>query len=313
VPAVPDPLPIIGQWAPELVLHAAILARNTSQSRDWTPYVQLVHPSVDEGPRRVRGTAGATTAAVGAPVVVLLHGQPGTAGDWYRVVPLLSTDHRVIAVDRPGYTGDPALARDWSGNADALLAMLDGLGIGKVVVVGASWAGGVAIELAVRAPERLHGIVFAASVGGGGAITLFDRLAAVRPLLAIGARVAQHASSSLAAPLSRAAGSRLDEEAVREARLSIAVWRERRVWTAAALEQRFLVRDDELLRAMVPCADIPTVVVQGTRDITLPPRAGIELAAALPNARLIEVPAGHMLSLEEPGTLAAAVRSLTTP
>ena len=37
------------------------------------------------------------------------------------------------------------------------------------------------------------------------------------------------------------------------------------------------------------------------------------LAAALPHARLVEVPAGHMLSLEEPGTLAAAVRSLTAP
>ncbi|HEX4433136.1 MAG TPA: alpha/beta hydrolase [Frankiaceae bacterium] len=265
-----------------------------------------MHPSVDEGPR-----AGGRLSPSAAPVVVLLHGQPGTAGDWYRVVPLLSTDHRVIAVDRPGYSGDPRLARDWAGNADSLLAMLDELGIDKCALVAASWAGGIAIDLAVRVPERLHGIVFAASVGGGGAITLFDRLAAMRPLLAIGARVAQHAAVSLAGPLSRAAGSRLDEEATREARLAIAVWRERRVWTAAALEQRYLVRDDELLRATVPYADVPAVVVQGTRDITLPPRAGVELAAALPRARLVEVPAGHMLSLEEPVTLAAAVRSLT--
>ena len=265
-----------------------------------------MHPSVDEGPRALRRV---TTSP--APVVVLLHGQPGTAGDWYRVVPLLSSDHRVIAVDRPGYSGDPRLARDWAGNADALLTMLDQLGVEKCALVAASWAGGVAIELAARVPQRLHGIVYAASVGGGGAITLFDRLAALRPLLAIGARVAQHAAVGLAAPLSRASGSRLDEEAIREARLAIAVWRERRVWTAAALEQRFLVRDDELLRATVPYADVPAVVVQGTRDITLPPRAGVDLAAGLPRARLIEVPAGHMLPLEEPSTLAAAVRSLT--
>jgi 3-oxoadipate enol-lactonase len=262
-----------------------------------------VQLSVDEGPRRASSSP--------APVVVLLHGQPGTAGDWYRVIPLLSTDHRVIAVDRPGYSGDPRLARDWAGNADTLLAMLDQLGVQKCALVAASWAGGIAIDVAARVPNRLHGIVFAASVGGGGAITLFDRLAALRPLLAIGARVAQHATVSLAAPLSRASGSRLDEQAIREARLSVAVWRERRVWTAAALEQRYLVRDDELLRATVPYADVPAVVVQGTRDLTLPPRAGVGLAAALPRARLVEVPAGHMLSLEEPGTLAAAVRSLT--
>jgi 3-oxoadipate enol-lactonase len=265
----------------------------------------LVHPSVDEGPRRETSSP--------SPVVVLLHGQPGTAGDWYRVVPLLSTDHRVIAVDRPGYGGDPALARDWAGNADALVRMLDQLAISQVVLVAASWAGGVAIELAARAKERVQGIVFAASVGGGGAITLFDHLAALRPLLAIGARVAQHTTVSVAAPLSRASGSRLDEQAVREARMSLAVWRERRVWTAAALEQRYLIRDDELLRAMVACADVPAVVVQGTRDLTLPPRAGAQLAAALPHARLVEVPAGHMLAFEEPVTLAAAVRSLTAP
>jgi pimeloyl-ACP methyl ester carboxylesterase len=269
----------------------------------------VVHPSVDEGPRR----AGAGLAGREAPVVVLLHGQPGTAGDWYRVVSLLSTDHRVIAVDRPGYAGNPLLARDWAGNGEALLCMLDDLGISKCVLVAASWAGGVAVDIAARAPQRLHGVVFAASVGGGGAITLFDRLAALRPLLAIGARVAQHAASSLAAPLSRAAGSHLDEEAIREARLSIAIWRERRVWTAAALEQRYLIRDDELLRATVPHVEVPCVVVQGSRDITLPPRAGVELAAALPDARLVEVRAGHMLPLEEPGTLAAAVRSLTVP
>jgi pimeloyl-ACP methyl ester carboxylesterase len=268
------------------------------------PYVRVMHPSVDEGPRR--RNAGAS------PVVVLLHGQPGTAGDWYRVVPLLSTDHRVIAVDRPGYTGDPTLARDWAGNADALLGMLDDLGVERCALVAASWAGGIAVDVAARAPQRLEGIVFAASVGGGGAITVFDRLAAMRPLLAVGARLAQHATVSLAAPLSRASGSRLDEEAIREARLSIEIWRERRVWMAAALEQRYLIRDDELLRAMVPLTSVPCVVVQGNRDITLPPSAGIELAAALPDARLVEVRAGHMLSLEEPGTLAAAVRSLTT-
>ena len=141
-----------------------------------------MYPSVDEGPRRQFPQRPPDAGA--SPVVVLLHGQPGTAGDWYRVVPLLSTDHRVIAVDRPGYTGDPILARDWSGNADALLGMLDDLGIEKCALVAASWAGGIAVDVAARVPERLRGsAAFAASVGGGGAITVFDRLAAMRRCL----------------------------------------------------------------------------------------------------------------------------------
>ena len=270
-----------------------------------------MHPSVDEGPR----LSADPSAESKRPVVVLLHGQPGTAGDWYRVTPLLSTDHRVIAVDRPGYAGVPTLARDWAGNAEALLNMLDRLEISRIVLVAASWAGGIAIEFAARWPQRLAGIVFVASVGGGGAITLLDRLAAIRPVLAVGVRIAQHTGVSLAGPLSRAAGSHLDEQAVLEARLALAVWTARKVWTAAAIEQRYLLRDDELLRALVhseAVRSVPSVVVQGTRDLTLPPKSGADLAAALPKAALIEVNAGHMVAFEEPGTIAAAVRSLTS-
>lgn len=262
-----------------------------------------MRPSFDEGPR--------APGAAGAPALVLLHGQPGTAGDWYRVAPLLSTDHRVIAVDRPGYTGDPSLARDWVGNAEALVQMLDDLRLQEVVLVAASWAGGVAIEAAIRTPGRIAGIVFVASVGGGGAITRLDRVVALPPVLAIGARLAQHTGVGLAGPLSRASGSRLDEQAVREARMSLAVWRERRVWTAAAREQRFFMRDDEALRTAVPRVDVPAIVIQGTRDMTLPPRAGSALAAALPRSRLVNVEAGHMVAFEEPGSVAAAVRNLT--
>ncbi len=266
-----------------------------------------MHASVDEGPR----ITSADPETGPAPVVVLLHGQPGTAADWYRVVPLLSPDHRVIAVDRPGYGGDPRLARDWVANATALIDMLDRLGIEKAFLVAASWAGGVAIEAALKAPKRVSGIVFVAGVGGDGAITWLDKIMAWRPVYAIGVRVAPHTGAGLAKPLSRAFGSRLDEEAVREARLSLAVWRERRIWTAAAAEQRFLVRDHPALVAKVSSLDVPSVVVQGTRDLTLPPKAGVTLAAALAHSELIELDAGHMLAFEEPVVVANAVRILT--
>lgn len=264
-------------------------------------------PSIDEGPR----LAPADPKAGPAPVVVLLHGQPGTASDWYRVVPLLSLDHRVIAVDRPGYCGEPSEARDWAGNADALLAMLDQLEIEQVVLVAASWSGGVAIEVARKARERIIGISFVAAVGGRGAITWLDRLIAWFPVRTVGARLAGYTGVSLARPFSRVVGSRLDEEAVREARLSLAIWRERRVWTAAAIEQRYLVRDHEQLVGYVSELDIPAVVLQGTHDLSMPPAAGVRLAEALPHAQLVKPDAGHMLAFEEPGAVAAAVRRLT--
>jgi 3-oxoadipate enol-lactonase len=264
-------------------------------------------PSIDEGPR----VAPPDPEAGPAPVVVLLHGQPGTASDWYRVVPLLSRDHRVIAVDRPGYCGEPSEARDWAGNADVLLAMLDDLRIEQVVLVAASWSGGVAVEAARKARERVTGIVFVAAVGGKGAITWLDHVIAWRPIRAIGSRLAPHTGVSLARPFWWALGSRLDEEANREARLSLAVWRSRRVWTAAAIEQRYLVRDHDQLIAHVSELNVPSIVLQGTHDYTVPLQAGVSLAKALPQAELIKPDAGHMLAFEEPGAVAAAVRRLT--
>ena len=155
-------------------------------------------------------------------------------------------------------------------------------------------------------------MVLVGSIGGKSALTFLDRVMAWRPLQYVAARIAPWAGTALAAPFFLASGSRLDEEARQEARLSLAVWHERKVWLAANKEQRILMRDHDRLVALVPTLTVPAIVVQGTRDLTLPPKAGIELAKALPNGRLIEIKGGHMLSFEEPVLVAAAVRDLTS-
>jgi pimeloyl-ACP methyl ester carboxylesterase len=55
-------------------------------------------------------------------------------------------------------------------------------------------------------------------------------------------------------------------------------------------------------------------VVVGTRDLLTPPRLGRGIAAAVPGARLVEVPgAGHMLPYEEPDLLADIIASQGDP
>ena len=242
---------------------------------------------------------------------MLLHGQPGTASDWYRVVPLLSRDHRVIAVDRPGYCGEPSEARDWAGNAEALLAMLDRLGIEKVMLVAASWAGGVAVETARKARERVAGIVFVAAVGGKGAITWLDRVIAWGPIRASAPGSHRTPGSASRGRSGGRSGSRLDEEANREARLSLAVWRSRRVWTAAAIEQRYLVRDHEKLIAHVAELDVPADRAAGHPRLHHPAAGRRAAGAGAAAAELIKPDAGHMLAFEEPVVVADAVRQLT--
>lgn len=64
-------------------------------------------------------------------------------------------------------------------------------------------------------------------------------------------------------------------------------------------------------RPDLPAIQCPTAVVHGTGDRLIDPENAIELADAIPAARLTLVPdAGHMLAQEQPDALAAAVTEL---
>jgi pimeloyl-ACP methyl ester carboxylesterase len=53
----------------------------------------------------------------------------------------------------------------------------------------------------------------------------------------------------------------------------------------------------------------PATLVLGERDLMTPAKAGRELAAALPNARVVTLSgAGHMLMSERPDEVLAAIR-----
>jgi pimeloyl-ACP methyl ester carboxylesterase len=79
---------------------------------------------------------------VRSPAVVLLHGQPGSGADWREVLARLPVDVECVAADRPGYRSSPHAAAGVVGNADLVLADLDGAGIGRAVLVGHSYGVG---------------------------------------------------------------------------------------------------------------------------------------------------------------------------
>ncbi|HEY2006225.1 MAG TPA: alpha/beta fold hydrolase, partial [Solirubrobacteraceae bacterium] len=101
------------------------------------------------------------TPPTDAPAVVLLHGQPGSARDWDRVVAALGSGVRPIAVDRPGWDGR-SRARDLPGNAQAVFELLDTRGIERATLVGHSLGAAIAVWAAVEHPERVAALVLAA-------------------------------------------------------------------------------------------------------------------------------------------------------
>ncbi|HET6875527.1 MAG TPA: alpha/beta hydrolase, partial [Acidimicrobiales bacterium] len=120
----------------------------------------------------------ATIRGEGGAAVLLLHGQPGTAGDWQRVAGLLEDRYTVVVPDRPGYGATGGRATGFAGNARATADLLDRLGIERTVMVGHSWAGGVALAAARDYPDRVAGLVLVSSVGPGEHLGWDDRLLA---------------------------------------------------------------------------------------------------------------------------------------
>ncbi len=88
------------------------------------------------------------------PPVVLLHGNMLRAEDFVAsgLLGELARNHRVIALDRPGYGySERPLGRLWTAQAQGALVkrMLEQLGVKKPKVVGHSWGTLVALELAL--------------------------------------------------------------------------------------------------------------------------------------------------------------------
>jgi pimeloyl-ACP methyl ester carboxylesterase len=92
------------------------------------------------------------------PPLVLVHGSGMSASTWAPLLPHL-TDHRVIALDLPGFGLSDAF--DYAGGSlrrhavAQLTSLLDALALERVPVIGTSLGGMWALCLAVEAPERI--------------------------------------------------------------------------------------------------------------------------------------------------------------
>lgn len=97
--------------------------------------------------------------------IVLLHATGMSSTVWFPNVGDLSQSRRTFAVDvlnEPGRTRQTELVTDPADCAAWLSGVLDGLGLGRVILVGSSFGGWLAINLALREPERVEKVVLLA-------------------------------------------------------------------------------------------------------------------------------------------------------
>ena len=116
--------------------------------------------------------------------VVLLHGSFMTiTNNWAAMIPQLAKSRLVIAVEMQGHGRTADIVRDFSYEnlADDIAALLDDLKIPHADLLGYSMGGGVAMQVAIRHPEKVRKVVsISAAFRHGGlvdeAVEAFPRL-----------------------------------------------------------------------------------------------------------------------------------------
>jgi 3-oxoadipate enol-lactonase len=239
----------------------------------------------------------------GDETLVLLHGIGGRAEVWEPQLQAFSSRYRVIAWNMPGYGGSPALPRmTFPALADALSTLLDALAAERVHLVGHSMGGMVAQEFLRSRANRFASVCLYATNPG-----------IAKPENPEAAEVARTRAEEFfqrrIGPIDAGMSMREMAERLLDQLLAPNAPQSARI---AAIESVSAVPPDVYREAMgaflsfdgtdaVPNIRIPTLVIAGGEDLTMPVAVVEFMARQIPRARFEVIPGvGHLANLENP-------------
>ena len=234
----------------------------------------------------------------GALPLVLLHAGIADRRMWDPLWDELTAERDAIRVDLRGFGESVAKpAGKLDPVADVLATLAD---VPRFDLVGASYGAGVAVELALAAPERVASLLLS---GPGGSL-----IAEVTPRL----RAFWDAENAAieAGDLDAAVAANLDtwlSGADPQVRERVAVMQRLAFELTADWDDVEDVENDPLPR--LGEIAVPTTVVFGTRDVDAIQDTARRVAAAIPDARLIEwTDVAHLPPMERPDEFLALLR-----
>lgn len=241
--------------------------------------------------------------APNAPVVVMLHGSPGSGSNFNRVAPILSGNcpppgsggdgfnrapikcpdtppvqpYRIIAPDLPGFGNSEINLPDYSFRAHAfyLRQLLDQLGIEKAHFVGYSMGGGPALNFYDIAPQRVKSVTMLSSLGAQefeltGDYYLNHLIHGLQTAFFWGL---QQFTPHFGA-FDRASG--------------------------VPFSLNFYQSDQRPLRDYMNRFEPPFLIIQGQQDGQVPPEAALEHYRIVPHSELVMTESGHGMVFSEP-------------
>jgi len=236
-----------------------------------------------------------TEHGTGLPLV-LLHASLCDRHDFDPIIPALAGRYRVIAVDWPWHgesdSPPPPLKAGAGLFAGVLEDFTQALALGPAAFIGNSVGGFAAARLAITHPERVAGLVL---VNSGGFIPMNLLTGAFCTLMGTPVLTRVLLPPYMRLTMSPMTGD--DREVVR--RVAARARTAEGMRTGAALWRSF-ARPEHDLRSRAAQLRAPTLIVWGTKDIGLPPRAGRATHAAIAGSRLEVLDTGHMPFSSDP-------------
>jgi pimeloyl-ACP methyl ester carboxylesterase len=252
------------------------------------------------------GAQLAVTVAGDGQSLLLIAGLGATRVVFDPLIALLTPTFRVAVYDQRGIGDSQLTPGPYTTEqlGDDAAAVLDGLAIDHAAVMGASFGGLVAQQLAIRHPQRIEALLLAATGPGSAPLASKPDPAAAAALLGRGARTPEGAYRLACTVLysRRFQEEHADfiEKQVRD--------RARRPVAARAFQAQLAASQGHDVWDALPSIAAPTLVLHGSEDAVMPLGNAKLLCDRIPGAVLdVFDGAGHLFFHEQPQRTADAV------
>jgi pimeloyl-ACP methyl ester carboxylesterase len=227
-----------------------------------------------------------------------MHAATGSSQSWeYQIPAFTAAGYRLIAFDRRGRGRTqivPESGPQPGSGADDLLALLGGLGIDRIHLLGTAAGAFAALDFAVSWPERLHSLVAANSIYGIQDAEFLALITGLRP---------QPQFNTLP-PDFRELGPSYRAANPEGVQRWLAI--EHRAQPPVPLPPQGT--RNRLTLALMETITLPTLLLTGGADLYAPPPVQQLLAARIRHADTLVIPeAGHSAYWEQPDTFNGAV------
>jgi pimeloyl-ACP methyl ester carboxylesterase len=240
------------------------------------------------------------------PALVFIHGLGASWQSWLENMPEFARDHRVIAMDLPGFGYSEMPPEDISIERYAAwtCTLLDALGIESAALVGNSMGGFIAADMAIRTPERVQRLAVVS------AAVFWQSYRRAQPLVGL----ARLSEAHVARALTRSTDAVATRPRLRSWALASAGFRYPHLISKELAHElvRSARRTDGFLPALealadypleeeLPKIDCPTLIVWGAHDTLVPVKDAKRMQELIPGSRSeVFERTGHVAMLERP-------------